>query len=85
MRSDAEWAAEARRILRSEMVRRGVTYDELAKKLADIGVEQSSPGLRMTKPRSVSRHVASSVLNRNGMPLASRYRPRRASVANAFI
>jgi len=48
MRSDAEWAAEAKRILRSEMVRRGVTYDELAKKLADIGVEQSSPSLRMT-------------------------------------
>jgi hypothetical protein len=48
MRSDAEWAAEAKRILRSEMVRRGVTYDELAKKLADIGVEQSSASLRMT-------------------------------------
>lgn len=48
MRSDAEWAEEAKRILRSEMVRRGVTYDELAKKLADIGVEQSAPGLRMT-------------------------------------
>jgi Domain of unknown function (DUF6471) len=48
MRSDAEWAAEAKRILRSEMVRRGVTYDELAKKLADIGVEQSPPSLRMT-------------------------------------
>ena len=48
MRSEAEWAAEAKRILRAEMVRRGVTYDELAKKLAEIGVEQSPPSLRMT-------------------------------------
>ena len=48
MRSEAEWAAEAKRILRAEMVRRGVTYDELAKKLAKIGVEQSPSSLRMT-------------------------------------
>jgi Domain of unknown function (DUF6471) len=48
MRSEAEWAAEAKRILRAEMVRRGVTYDELAKKLAEMGVEQSPPSLRMT-------------------------------------
>ena len=48
MRSDAEWAEEAKRILRAEMVRRGITYDELAKKLAEIGVEQSLPSLRTT-------------------------------------
>jgi hypothetical protein len=48
MRSNAEWAEEAKRILRAEMVRRGITYDELAKKLAEIGVEQSPPSLRMT-------------------------------------
>jgi hypothetical protein len=48
MRSNAEWAEEAKRILRAEMVRRGVTYDELAKKLAEMGVEQSPPSLRMT-------------------------------------
>jgi len=48
MRSDAEWAGEAKRTLRAEMVRRGITYDELAKKLAEIGVEQSPAGLRMT-------------------------------------
>ena len=48
MRSDAEWAAEAKRVLRAEMVRRGITYDELSKKLAEIGVEQSPPSLRMT-------------------------------------
>src|SRR5690242_4741270 len=34
------------------------------------------------KPRPVSRHVASSVLNRNGMSVASRFRPGRASVAD---
>ena len=48
MRSNAEWAAEAKRVLRAEMVRRGVTYEELASKLAEIGVEQSPPSLRMT-------------------------------------
>jgi hypothetical protein len=48
MRSDAEWAEEAKRILRAEMVRRGINYDELANKLAEIGVEQSPPSLRMT-------------------------------------
>ena len=51
MRSDAEWAEEAKLILRAEMVRRGITYDELARKLAEIGVEQSAPGLRMTVNR----------------------------------
>src|SRR2546430_13082420 len=48
MRSDAEWAAEAKRVLRAEMVRSGIRYDELSKKLAEIGVEQLPPSIRMT-------------------------------------
>jgi uncharacterized protein DUF6471 len=85
MRSEAEWAAEAKRILRAEMVRRGVTYDELAKKLAKIGVEQSPlKPQNDDKPRPLSRHVASSVLNRNEMPVASHYRPGREWITVLF-
>src|SRR5204862_143390 len=70
MRSDAEWAAEAKRVLRAEMVRRGITYDELSKSLQRL-VSSSPPKPQDDhKPRPVSRHVASSVLNRNGMSVA---------------
>ena len=48
MRSDAEWAEEAKRILRAEMARRGITYDELAKSLPKLVSKQSPPSLRMT-------------------------------------
>ena len=51
MRSDTEWTEEVKRILRAEMVRRGITYDELTKKLAAIGVDPSSEALRMTVRR----------------------------------
>ncbi len=37
---------EARRILRSEMVRRGVTYDDLATRLGEIGVKETNKSLR---------------------------------------
>lgn len=57
MRSDAEWTEEIRRILRAEMVRRGITFDELAKKLAAIGVELSPEALRMTINRGRFRAV----------------------------
>jgi hypothetical protein len=57
MRSDAEWTAEIKRILRAEMVRRGITYDELAKKLAAIGVELSPEALRMTVNRGRFRAI----------------------------
>src|SRR5438270_1198447 len=36
------------------------------------------------KPRPLSRHVASSVLNRNEMPVASHYRPGREWIAVLF-
>ena len=35
------WENEARRIVRSELVRRGVTYAQLAKRLQRIGVEET--------------------------------------------
>ena len=31
MKTDEDWAEDAKRLLRAEMTRRGVTYDELAK------------------------------------------------------
>ena len=57
MRSDAEWTEEVKRILRAEMVRRGLTYDDLAKKLAAIGVELSPEALRMTINRGRFRAI----------------------------
>lgn len=37
---------EAKRILRSEMVRRGVSYDDLAARLGEIGVKETNTSLR---------------------------------------
>ena len=50
-RADAEWAIEATRVLRAEMVRRGITYQQLSKNLAAIGVQQSPTSLRMAIPK----------------------------------
>jgi hypothetical protein len=46
MKSDDEWADDVKRLLRAEMTRRGVTYDQLAEKLAAIGVDDSSVNIR---------------------------------------
>lgn len=46
METEAEWAEEAKRLLRAEMTRRGVTYDQLAEKLAAIGVKDTSVNIR---------------------------------------
>jgi len=46
MRSEAEWAEDVKRLLRAEMARRGITYDQLAEKLAVIGIEDSSVNIR---------------------------------------
>ena len=37
---------EAKRILRAEMVRRGVSYDDLAKLLGEAGVKETNKSLR---------------------------------------
>ncbi len=44
--SDAEWAEKAKRLLRAEMVKRGVTYDDLVAKLAAMGIEETAENLR---------------------------------------
>lgn len=46
MRSEAEWAEETKRLLRAEMTRRGITYDDLADKLAEVGITDTSVNLR---------------------------------------
>jgi hypothetical protein len=46
MKSEAEWADDVKRLLRAEMTRRGVTYEELSEKLAAIGVKDTAVNLR---------------------------------------
>jgi hypothetical protein len=46
MKSEAEWAEDTKRLLRAEMARRGITYEELAEKLAAIGVRDTAVNLR---------------------------------------
>jgi hypothetical protein len=46
MKTEAEWAEETKRLLRAEMARRGVTYEDLAERLAAIGVQDTAVNLR---------------------------------------
>ena len=46
MAADDEWAEKAKRLLRAEMVRRGITYDDLTKRLAEIGVVETPENIR---------------------------------------
>jgi len=46
MKTDAEWQAEVKGLLKAEMKRRGLTYDQLATKLAEIGVQADPHVLR---------------------------------------
>jgi hypothetical protein len=46
MKSKAEWAEEVKRLLRAEMARRGITYEELAQRLAALGVRDTAVNLR---------------------------------------
>lgn len=43
---DATWERLVKNMLRAEMMRRGVSYEQLAAKLADIGVEDNVLNLR---------------------------------------
>src|ERR1700730_339073 len=46
VKSEAEWAEDVKRLLRAEMTRRGVTYEQLSEKLAAIGIADSPVNLR---------------------------------------
>ena len=46
MRTEADWTEETKRLLRAEMTRRGITYDQLAKRLKAVGIEDSAVNIR---------------------------------------
>ena len=46
MKTEAEWADETKRLLRAEMTRRGMTYEDLAERLAAIGIDDTAVNLR---------------------------------------
>jgi Domain of unknown function (DUF6471) len=43
---DDEWTAKVKGLLRAEMARRAMTYEQLAQKLADLGVKDSAVNIR---------------------------------------
>ena len=45
-RTDKEWEELVKGMLKAELKRRGVTYQALVGKLADIGVAESEPNVR---------------------------------------
>jgi hypothetical protein len=46
LQTESEWAEEVKRLLRAEMARRGITYEELTTRLAAIGVQDTAVNLR---------------------------------------
>ncbi len=46
MKTDKEWADQAKRLLKVELAKQGMTYAELVGKLADVGVFDSEPNIR---------------------------------------
>ena len=46
MKTETEWVEDTKRLLRAEMTRRGVTYEELSERLAAIGVQDTAVNLR---------------------------------------
>jgi hypothetical protein len=46
MATDAEWQAEVKGMLKAEMKRRNLSYDQLSEKLAELGVHASARVLR---------------------------------------
>ena len=46
MATEDEWAERAKRMIRTEMVRRGVSYEGLSERLASLGTHDSPVNLR---------------------------------------
>lgn len=46
MKTEDEWAEQAKRIVRAEMVRRGITYEVLSERLAALGVHDTPVNMR---------------------------------------
>ena len=46
MAPTADWEARTKGLLKAELKRRGVTYEDLAQRLARIGITDSEPNIR---------------------------------------
>jgi hypothetical protein len=46
MATNTEWEAKVKGLLKGELKRRGVTYQQLVEKLAAVGVVDSEPNIR---------------------------------------
>ncbi|WP_164118875.1 DUF6471 domain-containing protein [Sphingorhabdus sp. Alg239-R122] len=46
MKTDKEWSDQAKRLLKAELAKQGITYAQLTGKLADVGVMDSEPNIR---------------------------------------
>ncbi|MBL8659707.1 MAG: hypothetical protein JNM75_08125 [Rhodospirillales bacterium] len=46
MKSNDDWVNLVKGILRAEMARRGITYDQLAARLAELGVQDTAVNIR---------------------------------------
>jgi Domain of unknown function (DUF6471) len=46
MKTDDQWVNLVKGILRAEMTRRGITYEQLAEKLAELGVKDTAVNIR---------------------------------------
>jgi hypothetical protein len=44
--SEADWEARAKGLLKAELKRRGVTYAQLAERLAGLGITEAEPNIR---------------------------------------
>lgn len=44
--ADTEWEAKVKGLLKGELKRRGVSYNQLVEKLAAIGVSETEPNVR---------------------------------------
>lgn len=46
MKSEDRWVNQVKGILRAEMARKAMTYEQLAEKLAEIGIKDSAVNIR---------------------------------------
>ena len=46
MKTDKDWQDQAKRLLKVELTKQGITYAQLCGKLADVGVMDSEPNIR---------------------------------------
>jgi hypothetical protein len=46
MKTDDPWVNRVKGILRAEMARRGMTYEQLSERLAELGVKDSAVNIR---------------------------------------